>query len=702
MPARYTVTSALPYANGPIHFGHVAGAYLPADVYVRYKRLTGADVLYVCGTDEHGAPILVNAEKAGQSPADFAKHWHEEIKRSFDRLDIRFDNFSRTSRPIHRETTHWFFNDLLENGYITSKVEDQLYCEFDKMGLPDRYVTGTCPSCKFEQARGDECPKCGHSYEATDLIDPKCNTCGKPAGKKPAKHWYLDLPKLGDKLSAYHEERFPNWRPNVIGEVKKFTDGLRERNITRDLSWGIDVPLEEAKDKVFYVWFDAPIGYISSTREWAKEQGQDDDAWKTWWQDPETQLVHFIGKDNIAFHAVIFPAMLAGQSASYVLPDVPANEFLNLEGRKFSTSGGWFITISDVVKRHPADAIRWTLTRGAPETKDAEFTWKDFQTRVNTELLGTFGNFASRVLKFVQAKFDGVIPAAQAELGEPETTALAALATGVEEVGAALEGYSSRTAAERLLQVGYAANKLIEETQPFKTIKDDPARAATTINVACRILEGLAILLAPFVPATAKRLWIQVGLNHADLPTNVTWAQAATPSDPAGRKIGKLKHLFKKVEDADVEREVAALHKSAGEGGEAAGGAKQGKQDKQKKAKKPKPTFEPKASIDYEEFTNLDIRIATVKACEPVPKADKLLKLTLSIGDEERTVVSGIKAWYAPEDLVGRQVIYLANLAPRKLRGIVSQGMVLAGNDVGNVAVLLQAEKPLPDGAKVS
>jgi methionyl-tRNA synthetase len=697
MPDRITVTSALPYANGPIHFGHVAGAYLPADIYVRYQRLTGADVLYICGTDEHGAPIEQNAKLAGKEPAEFAAHWHDQIKKSFDRLNIAFDNFSRTSREVHTETTLEFFEELNAKGHIIDKVEDQLFCDNDKIGLPDRYVFGTCPKCGHEEARGDECPKCGASYEATDLIDPKCKTCGQPASRRPAKHWYLDLPSLKDALAPYHAERFPNWKPNVTGEVQKYIDGLRPRAITRDLSWGIPVPLDEAEGKVFYVWFDAPIGYISSTKEWAARQEPAAD-WKPWWQDPGTRLVHFIGKDNIVFHALIFPAMLLGQSATYVLPDVPANEFLNLEGRKFNTSSGWFIAIDDFVKTYPADTVRWTLTRIAPETKDSEFTYKDFQTRVNTELLGCFGNFVNRILKFVKSRYDGVIPAVDAPLGEAEERALAALKTGVEEVGAALEGFSSRTASQKLLEVGYAANKLIDETEPFKAIKEDPARAATTINVACRIIEGLATLLHPFVPSTARRIVAQLGLQVQGFPGERRWADAADPADPAGRSIGKVKHLFKRIEDETVEKEVEALKaRASGKAPEAKG--KKGK--KGKKAKAPPPG--PKDEIAYEEFAALDIRIAKVVSAKPVEGADRLLHLELDIGEAEpRQVVSGIKAWYDPDALVGRQVVYLANLKPRKLRGILSQGMVLAANDVGNEAVLLQAERALPDGAKVS
>lgn len=708
MTARHLVTSALPYANGPIHLGHLAGAYLNADTWVRYKRATGAEVLFVCGTDEHGAPILVNAEKEGLDPASYTDRWHAAIRRSFELLDVRFDVFSRTSRPDpHHALTQRVFLALLERGYVFSQEADQLFCDACKRGLPDRFAVGTCPRCEYPEARGDECPRCAAAFDAVDLLDPRCKTCGSPAARRPSTHWYLDLPKLRPLLEPWLATKRAAWRPNVLGEVDKFLRELKPKPITRDLPWGVPVPLPEAKDKVFYVWFDAPLGYVSATIELCRARGLPEDAWRTWWQDAGTRLVHFIGKDNIAFHAVIFPAMLLGSGEPWALPDVPANEFLNLEGRKFSTSGGWFITVDELVERYPPDALRWTLTRSAPETRDAEFTFKDLQTRVNSELLGTFGNLASRVLKFVRSRYDGRIPALGAPLGEPEEAALAALRAGVEGATAELEAFSTRGAAARVLEVGYAANKLIEARQPFKAIKDDPARAATTIHVACRLLEGLAVLLAPFVPSTAARLWAQLGLAGA--PSDRRWQDAAAPDDPTDRAVGDLdQHLFQRIEDQQVEAELASLHAKArppvtetsetaptpapapaaapAPAPAAAGGAPQAK-----------PT------ITYEQFAALDLRIARVAAARPLPKADKLLELELELaGGERRTVLSGIRAWYAPEALVGRQVVYLANLAPRKIRGVESSGMVLAANDADGSAVLLLAERSVPDGAPVS
>jgi methionyl-tRNA synthetase len=701
-PARYLVTSALPYANGPIHFGHLAGAYLNADIFVRYKRLTGAEVLFICGTDEHGAPILVNAEKEGLPPREYTDKWHQTIKRTFERVDVKFDNFSRTSLPVHYEQTTRFFERLNAHGYVTSATEPQLYCDTCKRGLPDRFVVGTCPVCKTPGSRGDECPQ-GHSFEATELLEPRCRTCGNPASTRPAKHWYLDLPKLKAELEPWLKEKFQRWRPNVVGEVQKILSTLKPRNITRDLSWGVPVPLPEAKDKVFYVWFDAPIGYVSSTIEWAQKKGLPQDEWKRWWRDPGTQLVHFIGKDNIAFHAVFFPGMLLGQREGFVLPDVPANEFLNLEGGKFSKSEGWFIAIDEFVEKYPADTLRWTLTRSAPETRDADFTYKDWQTKVNSELLGTFGNLASRVLKFVASKYQGKVPAAGA-LGDPERRALEALRAGTAAAGAELDQYSTRNAAERVLEVGYAANKLIEERQPFKLIATDPAAAATAINTAVRVLDGLVLLLYPFIPSTSERLWAQLGLPGS--PAQRRWSDAAEPVDPAGRAIGSLEqHLFARVEDKTVEAEVARLHAEHA----AAGGAKGKKDERPKKAEaapaaaKSDAPAGPRPNITYEQFSALDIRVARVLSAEAVPKADKLLKLELELeSGEKRTVLSGIRAWYAPETLVGRQVVYLANLEPKKIRGVESHGMILAANDVGNTAVLLQPERKVPDGSRVS
>ena len=665
---RYLVTSALPYANGPLHFGHIAGAYLPADIFVRFKRLRREDVIYICGTDEHGTPITFNAGKEGITPLAYADRWHEVIKRQFDRLDIVFDNFSRTTKKHHYDLTQQFFTTLKKNGYVFDQLEKRLYCETCKKGLADRFVLGTCYVCGFERARGDECPKCGTALDELKIQDPRCKTCGKPAVVRDSRNWYVDLPKLRPKLEPYITDAFTRWKDNVKGEVNKYWLDLRPWVVTRDLDWGVPVPLPEAKDKVFYVWFDAPIGYISSTIEWSR------DGWKDWWFDrANTRLIHFIGKDNIAFHAVRWPAMLLGQTDPYLVPyDVPANEFYNLEGGKFSTSEGWYIDFDEFLDRYPQDALRWTIARGAPETRDSEFTWKDFQAKVNAELLGNFGNFASGL-------------------------------------GGGLERQGVRSAAEHCLKIGYAGNKLFEQREPWKTIKTDPDRCATTLHVAAKILEVLCVALSPFIPRTADRLWTQLGLPGS--PRDRGWKDAREPSSPGGRKLGPVELLFKKIEDADVEREVAALRARATKKEE-----KPQVDDKKPAAPAPTPGTGtpppaaakpaeggPKADIAFDDFGKLDIKVAKVLTCVPVEGADKLFKLEVEIdGGQKRTVVSGIRPWYKEEELVGREVVYLANLAPKKLRGVLSQGMILAAHSQDGGAVLLKPEKGVFPGSKVS
>jgi methionyl-tRNA synthetase len=697
---RYLVTSALPYANGPIHFGHVAGAYLPADIFVRKKRLSREEVLFICGTDEHGTPITVNAEKEGISPKAYTDRWHEVIKRSFDRLDIVFDNFSRTTKPRHSELTQQFFLELKKNGYVFDEVKPGLYCDKDKLELLDRKIVGTCYVCGYDQARGDECQRCGTNLDAERIQDPRCRKCGTPAVRRSVRNWYVDIPKLVPKLEDYLREPQTRWKPNVLGEIRKYWKDPRPWVITRPLEWGVSVPLPEAKDRVFYVWFDAPIGYISSTIEWAEKKGNTD-LWKNWWYDREnTRLIHFIGKDNIAFHTWKWPAMLLGQDEPYLVPyDVPANEFYNLEGGKFSTSEGWYIDFDQFLDKYPADALRWTISRGAPETKDSEFTWKDFQTKINSELLGNFGNFASRVLKFVKERLGGSVPAPRAPLGEPEQAALAKAIAAFDEVGRELDRYGVKTAAERLLDVGTAGNRLLEQSEPWKTLKTDPDRCATTLHTCVRILEILAVGWAPFCPTSARRLWSQLGLEGS--PEDRHWNEAKDPPDPRGRAIGNVDHLFKKLEDDEVTREVEALRARAAA---KQGNAKEKVLDEKKPVAPVKPEEGgPKPDVAYDDFAKLEIKIAKVLSCAAVEGADKLYKLELEVENgEKRTVVSGIRPWYQENQLVGREVVYLANLAPRKLRGVVSQGMILAAHSHDGGAVLLQAEKGTFPGSKVS
>ncbi len=679
---RTLVTSALPYANGPVHFGHIAGAYLPADIYVRFRRLQGDEVLYICGTDEHGAPIQINAEREQVSPQAYTDRWHAVMKEAFEKLDIAFDNFSRTSLPLHHTWTRRFFTRLHDNGFILSKTEDQLYCQTCQRGLPDRYVVGICPKCEFDKARGDECPSCGYNLDASELREPHCKTCGAAASCKPSQHWYIDLPKLKPQLEAWLDTKRSYWKSNVLGEVDKFLAGLRPRAITRDLKWGVPFPLPEGADKVFYVWFDAPIGYLSSTVEWAEKQGTPE-AWKDWWAE-DVKLVHFIGKDNISFHCVIWPAVLLGQNAGFPLPDnVPANEFYNLEGRKFSTSEGWFLDIAEFMKKFPPDTLRWTLARGAPETRDTQFTWKEFQIRVNSELLGNIGNLASRVLKFVKARFAGTIPA-RTELVESERDALAETSRLYQEIAKAYERFSPKAAAELLLKLGAVGNKLIEKEKPFVVYKTDPARAGTTINVALTMLEQLAVALSPIIPNTAAHIFKQLGLSGT--PAEHGWQAGQTPADPGGRAIGKPKHLFQRIEDAVVAKEVAALQAAAAA--------------KTRESEGPETEAIAEA-IPFEHFMATDLRVARIESAEIVPKADKLLKLTLEVGNMQRTVVSGIRTFYSPEEIVGQTVLYLANLKPRKLRGIVSEGMVLMADGPDGRPVFLQPRSEVTTGTRL-
>ncbi len=749
MPTRTLVTSALPYANGPIHFGHVAGAYLPADIYVRFLRLRREETLFICGTDEHGTPITVNAEKQGVPPKQFVDQWHEVIGRTFEKLDIRFDNFSQTSLPEHYALSTQFFRNLLARNFIFSDTRAQQHCPRCQRGLPDRFVTGTCyrPECGYTEARGDECPKCGFNLDATKLIDPRCRTCGAPAEVRDSLHWYLDLPKLRERLEPWLAEKQGRWKPNVLGEVKKFLDGLEARAITRDLDWGVPVPLPEGKGKVLYVWFDAPIGYISSTIEWAGRQGKPD-AWKEWWLDRDrVRLVHFIGKDNISFHTVIWPGMLLGQPEPYVLPhDVPANEFYNLEGRKFSTSDGWFIDIEEFLGRYPADTLRWTIARGAPETRDSEFTWKDFQAKVNAELLGNFGNLASRLLKFVQERFDGRIPAAQAAQGAPEQEAVAKALQAFAALGQDLERYGVRAGAERLLEIGDAGNKLIEQREPWKTAKSAPDLCATALNTTARILELLAVGLTPYCPNLAGRLWTQLGL--AGSPHDRGWQAAPALPDPGQRPIGALEHLMKRIDDSEVKKGVGALESRAASISEEkagkAGGAPAPGTPPSVPAATAAPTHPPgspaaavpaspgpaapaipassapaapatapapahaaatgpKPEVSYDEFAKLELVAARVISASVVKGADRLYQLELEVdGGARRTVLSGIRPWYTIEQLVGRSVVYFANLAPKKIRGVMSHGMILAAHGADGAAVLLKPEGDVPPGSKVS
>lgn len=683
---RYLVTSALPYANGPIHFGHVAGAYLPADIFARYQRMKGSEVAYICGTDEHGVAITLAAEKAGQKPREYVDRWHRLIKETFERLHVSFDCFSRTTRIHHYAVSQRIFKEILANGFVVQRTEKQAYCPKDERFLADRYLEGTCPHCGTRGSRGDECPKCGRWIDAKALVDPRCKICGTVPEERETTHWYLDLPKLQPKLEKWLETK-PHWKDNVKSFVKAIlAEGLKERPITRDLEWGVPVPIEGARGKVLYVWFDAPIGYISATMEWAEKIGQPE-RWKDFWLDPATKLVHFIGKDNIPFHTIVFPAVLMAQNTPYVLPhDVPANEFFNLEGHKFSTSAAWFVDFDDFLKKYSVDTLRYALAANAPESGDSEFTWSGFQKLVNADLADTLGNLVTRVLKFVQLYCDGKLPAA-GPLTDRDRSLLDAAASTPARVGECVESYRMRKALGEVMDLARLANKYYDDEQPWATRTSDPARCGTTLHVAAQVLRTLAVVLSPFIPYSAERLWKMLGLSGK--PADEPWDSAASRRVPGGQSIGTPEALFSKIDDKAIDAEVKTLHERA----KAAGFAVAPKAEapaKPESAAKPAAPAEPapfpapmKAPIEYEDFDKLDLRVGKILEAEPVPKADKLMKLVVDLGSEKRQIIAGIRSRYAPEDLVGKKVVVLANLKPKKLRGFESQGMLLAADENG-------------------
>ncbi len=697
--AKYLVTSALPYANGPIHFGHVAGAYLPADIFVRFRRLSGDQVLYICGTDEHGAPITANARAAGMSPSDFTAKWHAVIKSTFQRLSIEFDEFSRTSLPGHRELSQRFFLEIEKNGYLETRQEDQPYCPVDRMFLPDRYLVGTCPRCGYEKARGDECPKCAHWIEK--LIEPRCKLCGTAPETRATSHWYLSLQKLQPKLEAWLAPLRDSWKVNVLAEVDKWLkEGLKPRAITRDLEWGVPVPRPDAEGKVLYVWFDAPIGYVSATIEWAARTGQPE-AWKDWWHDPEVKLLHFIGKDNIVFHTLTWPAMLMAQDQPFILPaNVPANEFFNLEGGKFSTSEGWYLDLDDVFSKYPTDALRYALARNLPETGDSEWRWDDFQAKVNAELNDAYGNLAQRCLKFVDAHFGGAFPA-PGPIGERDAAELEALAQWPALVGERLSEFRIRAAAQEFMELARRANRYFNDKTPWKTRTADPEDCKTTMHVTGRILAGLAILGQPFMPGTSRSLWQQLGFAPEAMDA-VGWSGAGRLDLPTGQKIGTIAPLFEKIPDEAIRAEVEALEARKAKAARATPkGADPVETDKG--APSP-PSLEPfGATVAYDDFAKLDLRVGRIVEAEEVPKSKKLLKLQVDLGLETRQILAGLKESYTPEQMKGRKVAVLANLAPRTMMGLVSQGMILAATDPGDhKARLVAVDESLPPGARIS
>ena len=672
---RTTVTSALPYANGPVHIGHLAGVYVPADIYVRYLRLKGEDVLFIGGSDEHGVPITIKAKKEGVTPQDIVDRYHNIIKDSFKEFGISFDIYSRTSGPVHHEVASDFFKKLYEKGEFIEKESEQYYDEEAKQFLADRYITGECPHCHADGAYGDQCEKCGTSLSPLDLINPKSAISGSKPVLKTTKHWYLPLDKHEGWLREWILEDHKEWRPNVYGQCKSWLDmGLQPRAVSRDLDWGIPVPVEGAEGKVLYVWFDAPIGYISNTKELLP------DTWEQWWKAEDTRLIHFIGKDNIVFHCIVFPAMLKAEG-SYILPDnVPSNEFLNLEGDKISTSRNWAVWLHEYLVdfKDKQDVLRYVLTANAPETKDNDFTWKDFQARNNSELVAIYGNFVNRTLVLTHKYFEGKVPA-RGELTDYDKETLKEFSDIKLEVEKLLDNFKFRDAQKEAMNLARIGNKYLADTEPWKLAKTDMERVGTILNIALQITANLAIAFEPFLPFSSAKLRDMLKLS--------SWSWSNLGSIDlleTGAEILPAQLLFEKIEDAAIEAQIQRLEDTK----------------KQNEINSFKPE-EVKENVSFDEFMKLDIRVGTVLECQKVPKADKLLQFKIDDGMGCRTIVSGIAQHYNPEDLVGKQVCFIANFPPRKLKGIESQGMILSAEDANGRLVVISPSDLVTNGVKV-
>lgn len=678
-PQRYTITAALPYTNGPLHIGHLAGVYIPADIYARYLRGRQKDVAFICGSDEHGVAIAMKAKKEETTPQAIIDHYDQVIRQSFVDFGISFDNYSRTSKPIHHQTAADFFTTLNDKKELIAQESDQLYDPTAEQFLADRFVTGTCPHCNYGEAYGDQCESCGKDLSAVELIDPKSTLSGAKPVIRSTKHWFLPL----DRFTSFIEEWIieghkDDWKPNVRGQVKSWVqNGLQPRAVTRDLDWGIPVPLADAEGKVLYVWFDAPIGYISSTKEWADAQGKD---WETYWKDPNTQLVHFIGKDNIVFHCIIFPIMLKAHGG-YILPEnVPANEFLNLEGRKISTSKNWAVWLHEYLEEFPQqqDVLRYVLTANAPENKDNDFTWKEFQARNNNELVAIYGNFINRVVVLTHKYFAGKVPQPHAQTTEDQTT-LKALQTAPEKIGDAIEHYKFREASQALMNLARLGNKYLADEEPWKKIKTDPDRVATILYNALQIAATLALVSEPLLPFTAVKLkkMLQLeGKSWADLADN-------RPLLVVGQSLEEASLLFEKIEDESIEKQLEKLMQEDTD------------------PIVPPHLPEVKPDVSYEEFTAMDLRVGTILAAQKVPKADKLLQFQVDLGFEIRTIVSGIAEFFEPEALLGKKVTVMANLAPRTIRGVTSQGMLLLAEDSQGDLVFVSPDPGAENGSVI-
>lgn len=676
---RYTITSALPYANGPVHIGHLAGVYVPADIYARYLRNNGKEVLFIGGSDEHGVPITIKARKEGVTPQDIVDRYHNIIKKSFEDLGISFDIYSRTSNKIHHETASEFFKHLYKNGKLIEKTSKQYYDNEAQEFLADRYITGTCPHCKNEHAYGDQCEVCGTSLNATDLINPKSALSGNTPVLKETKHWYLPLNEYDAWLREWILNGHKNdWRPTVYGQCKSWIEqGLQPRAVTRDLSWGVKVPLADADGKVLYVWFDAPIGYISATKEWAAAHNTD---WKPWWKDESSKLVHFIGKDNIVFHCIIFPCMLKAHGG-YVLPDqVPANEFLNLEGDKISTSRNWAVWAHEYVEKFPGkqDVLRYTLTSIAPETKDSDFTWTDFQAKNNNELLAIFGNFVNRTIVLSHKYYGGVVPEC-GELSDYEKEIVEKMKKYPSIIGNAIEHYKFREAQAELMNLARLGNKYLTDTEPWKKQKENPEYVKTILHVSLQICASLSVLCEPFLPFTASKLQKILNID------NKNWIDGGRCDLlKEGHLLNEAEYLFEKIEDEVIAKQIAELEATK-------------KQNETANAK----AVPEKEEVTFEDFQKMDFRIVTILEAEKIAKTKKLLKLKVNTGVDTRYIVSGIAEYYQPEDLIGKQVLMLINLAPKNIKGVDSHGMILMAENADGSLSIMQPEKKVNNGSTV-
>lgn len=673
---RTLITTALPYANGPVHIGHLAGVYVPADIYARYLRLKGQDVIMIGGSDEHGVPITIKAKAEGVTPQDIVDRYHKIIKDSFAELGISFDIYSRTTSDIHARTASEFFRRLYDNGQFVEKTSMQLFDEKANQFLADRYVTGECPHCHAEGAYGDQCEKCGTSLNATDLINPKSAITGNTPVLRETKHWYLPLDRWQSALEKWILDGHKEWKTNVYGQCKSWLDlGLQPRAVSRDLDWGVPVPVEGADGKVLYVWFDAPIGYISNTIELLP------DSWEKWWKDSDTRIINFIGKDNIVFHCIVFPAMMMAYGDNFQLPDnVPANEFLNLEGDKISTSRNWAIWLHEYLRDFPGkqDVLRYVLTANAPETKDNDFTWRDFQARNNSELVAILGNFVNRAMVLTFKYFNGIVPQA-GELADVDSAAIAEIRQSVEALTAALDTFHFREALKEAMNIARIGNRYLQETEPWKVAKTDPERVKTILNVALQICANIAIAFEPFLPFMSEKL---LRMLNGD---KISWDMLGCfDLVPAGAQLQQPELLFEKIEDDVIQAQLDRLAAI--------------KEQNKLKAWQPEPQAAP---VDFDTFLKLDIRVGKVLECQAVPKADKLLRFLIDDGMGTRTIVSGIAKYYKPEDLVGKQVCFIANFPPRKLKGVESQGMILSAENPDGTLTVISPADTLTPGSKI-